>query len=397
MSQTRYGSTALPPLPPHLDPRGRHRRRDGRRTASRILISLMAVVSVFAFCAAAYAWWQFRDLNSGLQRGKFNPAAQGAKKHDIDGKDQNLLVVGYDSRQGLTDAQIKQLHVGHDASSSTDTMMIIHVPANGQKATLISLPRDAYVAIPGHGMNKLNSAWADGYYSVAANASDSDRKTAGAKLLTATISNLTGLTIDHFVLVSFAGFVTISDAVGGVSIKLCNDVDDTRYSGFVMTAGKHTLHGAQALQFVRQRHNLPNGDLDRTARQRYFLTQAFRAVASTGTLFNPGRLSSLVHAVDQSIWVDQELDIKSLALQMSGLDPGNIIGKAIPFERFDTVDGLSVEIVDPAKVKTFVKNLINPPKPVSHPATSGSGGTHPSTSKTATTSKPPAKKSSCIN
>jgi LCP family protein required for cell wall assembly len=276
-------------------------------------------------------------------------------------------------------------------------MMLIHVPADGRKATLISLPRDAYVQIPGHGMNKLNSAWADGYYSVGSNASLTERKVAGAKLLTETISNLTGLTIDHFVLVSFAGFVKISNAVGGVPINLCNDVDDSHYSGFVMTAGKHSLKGAQALAFVRQRHGLRDGDIDRTARQRYFLTQAFHAVASAGTLFNPSRLSALIKAVDQSIWVDKDLDIKSLALQMSNLDPSNIIGEAIPFVRYDTVDVGSVEIVDPAQVKKFVANMINPPK-ATRPATSttskpsGSSGT-----ASASSSSAPAKKRSCIN
>jgi LCP family protein required for cell wall assembly len=391
----RYGSAALPPLPAHLDPRGRHRRGDRRRTLSRILIVLMAVVSVVSFCAAAYAWWQFRDLNNGLQRGNFDPRALGTTHRDIDGKDQNLLVVGYDSRQGLSKATIKQLHVGSDVSSSTDTMMIIHVPANGQKATIISLPRDAYVQIPGHGMNKLNSAWASGYYSLGSSATDTERKTAGAKLLTETISNLTGLTIDHFVLVSFAGFVEISDAVGGVTVNLCNAVDDAHYSGLVLSAGKHTLHGAQALQFVRQRHGLPNGDLDRTARQRYFLAQAFRTVASAGTLFDPGRLASLVRAVDQSIWVDSTLDIKSLALQMASLDPNNIVGKAIPFEGYQTVDVGSVEIVDPATVQKFVANLINPPapKPATHTSASRASTSHTS----ASSSGKPKAKSKCIN
>jgi LCP family protein required for cell wall assembly len=393
----RYGAGALPPLPAHLDPRGRHRhRRSGPSTAIRILLSLMAVVSVLTFCAAAYAWWQFKDLNNGLQRGNFNPRALGTTHHDIDGKSQNLLVVGYDSRQGLSRQVIKQLHVGSDVSSSTDTMMIIHVPANGQKATLISLPRDAYVQIPGHGMNKLNAAWSEGYYSLGSSATDAQRKVAGAQLLTETISNLTGLTIDHFVLVSFAGFVSISDAVGGVQVNLCNAVDDQRYSGLVLSAGRHTLKGPQALQFVRQRHGLPNGDLDRTARQRYFLAQAFRKVASAGTLVDPGRLSSLVSAVDQSIWVDSSLDIKSLALQMASLDPNNIVGKAIPFVRYANVDVGSVEIVDPAAVQRFVANMINPP--AAKPATShASSATHAAGSTTGTARAKPRKKSACIN
>ena len=365
----------------------------------------MALASVVTLLGAGYAWWQFRDANNGLQRVNFNPRAAQTKP-DADGKDQNLLVVGYDSRAGLTNEEIKQLHVGHDVSSSTDSMMIIHVPANGSKATLISLPRDAYVEIPGHGMNKLNAAFVEGSNSLPSTATDTEHKAAGAQLLTETISNLTGLTIDHFVLVSFGGFVAISDAIGGVEVNLCDAVDDSPAanqaagleggSGLVLSAGKHKIKGAQALQFVRQRHFLPNGDLDRTARQRYFLTQAFRSVVSTGTLLNPGRLSALVSAVDRSIWVDKSLDLQSLALQMSSLDPNNIISKAIPFVRFETVDVGSVEILDIAKVQAFVKNLINPPPApsttASKPATSSTS--HPATSHSST---PRKSTSACIN
>ena len=406
MSHRGVGDGSLPPLPRHLDPRRQHHKPSWRVAAKRFVLSVMAVTSVVTLVGAGYAWWTFRDANNRLQRIAFNPGSL-QKKPDFDGKDQNLLVVGYDSRAGLTPAEIKQLHVGSDVSSSTDSMMIIHVPANGSKATLISLPRDAYVEIPGHGMNKLNAAFADGSTSLPSSATDDERKAAGAQLLTETISNLTGLKIDHFVLVSFGGFVAISDAIGGVEVNLCNAVDDSPAanqaaglqggSGLVLSAGKHKIKGAQALQFVRQRHFLPNGDLDRAARQRYFLSQAFRTVASAGTLLDLGRLNSLVDAVDRSIWVDQSFDLMNLAKQMSNLDPGHIVSKAIPFERFADVDVGSVEIVDVAKVQAFVKNLINPPaKPstsASKPATSIS---HPATS-TSSSSSAHKTSSSCIN
>ena len=361
----------------------------------------MTVASVFIFSYAGYAWWQYRNLNNGLPTGNFNPRA-GQTKPDFDGKDQNLLLVGNDDRTGLTDQQVRDLKVGRDGGSlATDTMMIIHVPADGSTATLISLPRDSYVNIPGYGMNKLNAAYALAYNH--ASGSTNDKRVAGASLLTETVSSLTGLTIDHFIQVTLLGFVLISDAVGGVQINLCHAVNDTvAYnrsigsdggSGLVLSAGRHTIKGVTALEFVRQRHNLPNGDLDRTARQRYFLTQAFRAVASTGTLLNPGRLSSLVSAVDHSIWVDSHLDLTNLALQMSSLDPSHIIGKAIPFNGFENTSVGSVEVINPAQVQTFVKNLISPaPKPstsASKPSTS-----HPATSHSTTSAKP---SSACIN
>jgi len=186
----------------------------------------------------------------------------------------------------------------HEYHNWTDSMLIAHIPADGSKATLISLPRDSYVAIPGYGMDRLNAAYKDGYV----NASG-DRKAkvgAGTNLLRQTIYNLTGLTINHFIQISLLGFVELSDAVGGVTVNLCHAVDDTVAhnkaigsdggSGLVLSAGKHSIHGIQALEFVRQRHGLNGGDLDRSARQRYFLTAAFRKVASIGIITKLGQL-----------------------------------------------------------------------------------------------------------
>jgi LCP family protein required for cell wall assembly len=364
------------PLPPHLDPRGRHRGQHGSHVHAYRLVgrSMGALLSAFLLLLAGYLWWNFRTLNQGLQRLPINfHAGQSSKPPDVDGEDQNILVVGNDDRSNLSLQEARDLHVGLDGGSlATDTMMVVHLPANGDKAQIISLPRDAYVDIPGHGKNKLNAAYVDGYNSLKQGASSDARRTAGANLLISTISNLTGLSIDHFVQVSLIGFVKISDAVGGVTINLCHAVDDSAAanaghfegggSGFKMSAGEHKISGVTALEFVRQRHFLPNGDLDRAARQRYFLTQAFSKISSAGTLLS-SRLGSLVKAIDQAIYVDSGLDIKSLALQVGSLDPNNIKGKLIPFEGFDNNSPVgSVEIINPAKVKSFVDKLFHPDK-----------------------------------
>ncbi len=224
-----------------------------------------------------------------------------------------------------------------------------------RRATLISLPRDSYVDIPGYGKNKLNSAYAQAYNDASGDANA--KQAAGANELIKTVTQLTGLTIDHYVQVGLLGFYRISNAIGGVSVNLCNAVSDS-YSGLHLSAGKHTIEGAEALKFVRQRHGLPNGDLDRTARQRYFLTAAFRKVASAGTLLNPGRLSDLVSAIKKSIFVDDKLNILDLADQMANLSANNIVGKAIPYEGFADTDVGSVVVVDPEKVQAFVTKLI---------------------------------------
>jgi LCP family protein required for cell wall assembly len=339
------------------------------------LLSLLLVVYI------GYLWRTVRGLDDvhRIDIGALNhggaPAPSGSNAdtsgYDIDGKDENILITGNDDRSGMTDAQVKELKVGRDGGSvNTDAMTIIHVPADGSKATLISLPRDSYVKIPGYGMNRLNAAFAFGYNNSSGN---KDAKIgAGADLLVRTVQNLSGLSIDHFVLVSFLGFVSISDAVGGVTVNLCEAVNDTVAhnkaiggdggSGLVLPKGKTTIQGVQALEFVRQRHGpaFTLGDIDRTARQRYFLTAAFREVASAGTLLNIGRLSALVGAVRKSLWVDQDLKILDLAKQMSNLSANNIVGSVIPLERFEKVPPLGdVNIVDPAKVKRSVENLIS--------------------------------------
>lgn len=295
-------------------------------------------------------------------------SSNGSIRYDIDGKDENLIIVGNDDRSDLTSAERKLLHTGSDVSLSTDTMMIVHVPADGSKATLISLPRDTYVSIPGYGMNKLNAAYGFGYNNSSGDANA--KRAAGADLLVQTVESLTGLNIDHYVQVGLIGFYRIAQAIHGVPVNLCNAVDDTVAhnlatgqdggSGLKISAGKHDLNAVQSLEFVRQRHNLTNGDIDRTARQRYFLTAAFRKIASAGVLLNPGKLGNLVDAVDRSLYVDSGLKILDLARQMANLSANNIVGRAIPFEGFwnDSPVG-SVERVDPAKVKSFVKKLIN--------------------------------------
>jgi LCP family protein required for cell wall assembly len=337
---------------------------------TKIVAALLSVSVVFV---SAYVWANYRKLDHGLRRLSITTGPQpsvpgGGRETDIDGKDQNLLVIGNDDRSTMTDKEIHQLKTGWDGGSlATDTMIIVHVPADGSKATLISLPRDSYVKIPGYGTDKLNSAYASAY--TAAKGNTDAKRAAGANLLIRTITNLTGLTIDHFLQVDLIGFYRISNALGGVPVNLCHAVDDPQYSHLVMSAGKHTISGVQALEFVRQRHGLPHGDIDRTARQRYFLTAAFRKIASAGTLLNSRKLANLVSAVDKSIYVDRTFSLASLIKQMSNLSANNIVGNSIPYEGYANVDVGNVVIVNPAKVKVFVNKLIHagPPAPSTTP------------------------------
>jgi LCP family protein required for cell wall assembly len=186
------------------------------------------------------------------------------------GAGQNWLITGSDSRAGLTRAQKRQLHTGSDAGRRSDTILILHIPSNGGRPVLISLPRDSYVTIPGFGQNKINAAYSFG----------------GPRLLAKTVQNNTGLRIEHYIGIGFGGLVNAVDAVGGVRMCLPTPIHD-QASGLNLKAGCQTLDGTEALGYVRTRHQFANQDLQREQNQRVFLRALLRKMTSPGTLLNP--------------------------------------------------------------------------------------------------------------
>jgi LCP family protein required for cell wall assembly len=394
-----------PPLPPHLDPRGRHRGGRHWKTGTlRIVMSVLAVVSVGLLVLAGYTYYTFRGIDQGVTR--LNVAVGGKATNSpaktYNGKDQNILLVGNDDRTNLTQTESRKLHAGQDGGSqNTDTMMIVHVPADGSRATLISLPRDSYVHIKGHGMDRLNSAYVFGY-NENSNATQDERRSTGANLLISTITDLTGLTIDHYIQVSLLGFYEISNAIGGVPVTLCHAVDDSHAanqaaglsggSGFKASKGRHIIKGVTALEFVRQRHFLPRGDLDRVRRQQYFLTSAFRQVASAGILF---KLNALGDAIKRNIVFDPGLHLIDLAHQMENLSANNIIGRTIPTTAA-MINGADVLSVSPAKVRLFVDHILNPV--AASPSTSaGRPSTTTTAPKSGTSTTPSASATKAID
>ena len=369
-----------------------------------IVYLLVAALSLSILVAFGYGWKNYRALDSGLKKLKITSlgTAKNAKpttpEQKFQGSAQNILITGLDDRAGLTAAQIRAYHTGDDVSLSTDSIMIVHVPADGSKATLVSIPRDTWVTIPGYQSAKINAAYADGYTYTAG--TDAQKRAAGADELVKTVKLLTNITIDHFVEVGFGGFVNIADAINGIQVNLCHSVNDS-YSGFDMSAGVHTLNGIQALEFVRQRHGLPGGDLDRETRQRYFLGAAFHKIESVGVLLNPGKLSALIKAVDSAIYVDSGFSLQSLAIQMSNLSSGNIVGRSIPTNGSETIEGQDAISVDPAAVQAFMQKTFYP-APSTSTSSSSSGPANPSgsagsTSATSSSAVAPVLKKSCIN
>ena len=242
----------------------------------------------------------------------------------------NYLVVGSDTREGLTAAELKLLRVGSTktaAGARSDTMMLVHISKSRDNAVIISIPRDSLVTVPAHiGLDgktqvpetqaKINAAFAWG----------------GAPLLIQTIEAKTDLRIDHYVEVNFAGFKNVVDALGGIEVCTKKDINDPG-SHLVLSAGVHTLNGIEALKYVRTRDFDGLGDIGRMQRQQQFVAAVFRKATSTGVLLNPFKVKNLISAVFKTVKTDETLsqgDIVNLAKQMKNLTPGKMRTMTIP-------------------------------------------------------------------
>ncbi|WP_426518924.1 LCP family protein [Diaminobutyricibacter sp. McL0618] len=335
-------------------------RKPGKRRGTKRIIAWtafgLAAVLVVLGGYAAYSYFRFVN---GVKH--VDAISQVNKpKNDLDGSAQNILLVGDDHRpDGASQAELNQLGTTADGGgTNTDTMMILHIPSDGRSATLISLPRDSWVDVPGHGKNKLNAAFSLG---TGSNGSDS---AGGARLLIQTVQNLTGLTIDHYVRISLLGFYDIANALGPIQVCLNNAVNDP-YSQADFPAGVSTLDAHQALAFVRQRHGLPRGDLDRVVRQQYFLSVEAHKFLSAGTLLNPGKLTQVLDAVSGSLETDPGLNFLSLATQLQSLTGAKIQSATIPIAGTPTItvngQDLSIVEVDTAAMPAFIQSLVGPP------------------------------------
>jgi LCP family protein required for cell wall assembly len=248
-------------------------------------MQVIAVVVALAILGAvgSYFW-----LNSKLNRSVTLPTYSGQSAG------QNWLIAGSDSRQGLSSQQIKSLHVGFDSGTlNSDSVMLLHIGSSGP--VLISIPRDSYVPIPGHGSNKINAALAFG----------------GPSLLIQTVESVTGLRIDHYMGIGFGGLVGVVNQVGGVNICLPAALHDAN-SGVNLPAGCHNLDGAQALAFVRDRHSFTNQDLQRIEDQRAFLKALLSKATSPGVYLNPFTALPFGSSAASSISVDQGTQLYDL-------------------------------------------------------------------------------------
>lgn len=309
----------------------------------------------------------------------------------------NILMMGVDSREGLTPQEIEKYHMGTVGGDSSDTIMVLHLYADGRHAAIISFPRDLYVEIPAWNRSdgvklpakkmKINAAYPRG-------------RADGPNLAINTIENLTGIRIDHYLSVDVAHLGRIVNALGGVEVCLpsaINDpVRDHHGSGLVLSAGRHLLNDVEAVGYVRTRYvNTGEGDSDfgRIRRQQKFLSAILHQVLAAGTLTDFGKLSRLVTTVSSSLRMDAALDAKTLlkvAGSLQNLDPRHLTFATVPVtdDAFPVADVGDVALIDEGAAHDLFQKVIHDEPIIAPTSATTTAGATPSASSTTAAERP---------
>ncbi|QYJ03960.1 LCP family protein [Nocardioides panacisoli] len=304
-----------------LDEPGRQTHSASFLRRHRALLILVALPVVLALVVGGWLWRINGDI-AGIQRFEAHldrpdrPESVEVK----DGSPINVVIAGVDDGKGTDLEDALGADTWPAGAFRSDTIMVLHLNANRTEGQLVSIPRDSYVDVPGHGTDKINASFSYG----------------GPALLARTLEDLTGVRMDHSVVLDWNGFDGITDAVGGVDVA-DEDGQDIH------------LEGEAALEYVRERKSLPRGDFDRIERQQNFVRAIFKKLSSAGVLRNPLEITSLAGTLDEFLAVDSSLDngrIRSLALQHRGLRPGDLSFVTVPTLGTDTVDGASIVRLD---------------------------------------------------
>ncbi|MBJ7340382.1 LCP family protein [Mycolicibacterium sp.] len=339
-----------------------------KRAASRILRGGLAVLTAVVVGVTGFGWWTLHGLFSGITVSQ----ALGADAPRSAGAAVNILLIGLDSRKDqngndLPQEMLDQLHAGDSSSGgyNTNTLILVHLAEDGT-VEAFSIPRDDYVSVsgivPGYQHIKIKEAYgltkADAEQKLVDDGVtdqgtlEKQGREAGRKATLAVVRALTGVPIDYFAEVNLAGFYDVAASLGGVEVCLNHSVHDD-YSGADFPAGRQTLDARQALAFVRQRHGLDNGDLDRTHRQQAFLISVIRQLQSSGSFSDMGKLNALMDVARQDIVLSSGWN-QDLFRRIGGLAGEQVHYQTLPVLRYDTVYGQDVNIVDPAAIRALV-------------------------------------------
>ena len=306
------------------------RRRSGRgwRIA---LLSVLAIFLVLTLATGGLALWVRHSIASGIEfiADPFAGIPARAPQQKVAAGEEpavNILVLGTDSRTSASDpSQWKE------GAQRTDAIMIVQVSGDRKTVSVMSIPRDSWVEIPGHGQGKINAAYSYG----------------GPSLTIHTVENLTGIHIDHFAVANFESFVALTDEIGGVRVNLKTP---QTLAGKELDAGAQVLNGQQALAYTRERSSLPNGDFDRVKRQQTWMRSIVSRVLTNGTLSSPTALYSFLKTASRTVAVDESFTLnqmQSLALETRHLHSNDIRFMTVPTAGTGTsTDGQSIVTLD---------------------------------------------------
>ncbi|KUP96256.1 transcriptional regulator [Thermobifida cellulosilytica TB100] len=321
----RIRSEPLPPqqVPPRRSGAGRPlpwmpsaaaRRRRAALLLSGFLSALVLLASGTAWSVTGWLSGQLQryDVFTGLLEGdRPDAGARGAL---------NFLVIGSDDRSGLDAGQRSELGVGNVEGRRSDTIMLVHLNHERDHITVVGIPRDSWVQIPGHGPHKINAAYSLG----------------GPSLAVQTVESVTGVRIDHYVEIDFTGFVEVVDALGGITVCLPEAIHDEK-AHLSLEAGTHELDGVQALAFARTRKS-PHGDLDRIDRQQQVLSALLDRALDSQTLSDPARFTRFLETALGSVTVDEALDtaaLNQLGSQLRTVGLEDVTFTQVPVDRID--------------------------------------------------------------
>jgi LCP family protein required for cell wall assembly len=324
-------------------PSPRRHARTGSRSTRRVLAVVGVVVLVLAAAGFGAAWWFQRSLDSNIERlgdpfaaieTPEGEAAEPAEENEA----VNLLVLGSDSRISAGDPS--QWEAG---AQRTDAIMLVHLPEDRKSAQVVSIPRDSWVDIPGHGEAKINAAFSYG----------------GPSLMIQTVQDLTGVQIDHFVVTDFESFTAMTDALDGVRIRVPEDIGDGDQVFF--HKGVHMMSGEEALKYTRQRHGLNNGDFGRVQRQQNWMRAILAKVNNNRN--DVGMMSDFFTTVSKSVAADDGFTIdrmRNLYMSARGLSTNDVDFMTAPYSgtgRSD--DGQSIVVLDRARFDPLMEAIAN--------------------------------------
>jgi LCP family protein required for cell wall assembly len=321
-------------------------------------IRFFTIASIAIVGISAISWAGLGRISAAIPRVDAFAGLENRPKKESSAV--NYLIVGSDTREGLSREEIKRLKVGGTdvaAGKRSDTMLLIHISKKRDKAAIISIPRDSYALIPEHNnsqgkvipaaYSKINSAYNWG----------------GAPLLIETLESMSDLRIDHYVEVNFVGFVRMVDALGGVEICTKKDIDDPK-SHLTLPAGTHVLDGIDSLKFVRTRVFDGLGDLGRMKRQQEFAGAMLRKATSAGVLLNPVKMVDFINSALDSVVTDEGLsqgDLLTLGKQLRNLSASNVRTLTIPLKYYNyNKNGVSAAVLwDPVLAPELFERIKN--------------------------------------